>query len=52
MYNWVSAVCVLAPVTAAVAYRMHVEEGTLKRELGTAYAEYSQRTRRLLPSIF
>ena len=52
MYNWVSVVGMLAPVTAAIVYRVHVEEKMLEREFGTAYAEYRERTCRLLPGIF
>jgi len=52
LYNWLSLVCILALVTAALVYRIHVEEKMLEREFGAEYAEYRRRTSRLVPGIF
>lgn len=40
------------PTTAALLYRMHVEEQVLVHELGPSYIEYMRRTKRLIPFIY
>jgi protein-S-isoprenylcysteine O-methyltransferase len=50
--NWLSFLGLMAPVTAAVLYRIAVEERALRENFGEAYAEYSRQTRRLVPGIF
>jgi protein-S-isoprenylcysteine O-methyltransferase len=52
MYNWLSLVAVLAPVAAAIVYRISVEERMLEQEFGAEYADYRRRTHRLIPGIF
>jgi protein-S-isoprenylcysteine O-methyltransferase len=52
MYNWLSLVCLLGLVGAAILYRTRVEERMLEKEFGNEYAEYRRRTRRLVPGLF
>ncbi len=50
--NWLSvAICVLVPV-AAIVRRIRVEEAEMLRVLGEDYAEYSARTKRLVPRLW
>jgi protein-S-isoprenylcysteine O-methyltransferase Ste14 len=47
------AVLIMAVVCGiAYAYRIHVEEPVLARELGEEYLQYMGRTKRLIPFIF
>jgi protein-S-isoprenylcysteine O-methyltransferase Ste14 len=50
--NWAGAALVLVPTTAALVYRMHVEEKALQGAFGDAYRAYSQTTKRLIPGIY
>jgi protein-S-isoprenylcysteine O-methyltransferase Ste14 len=50
--NWESLVIVLVFPIAALLYRIHVEEAALNRAFGADYADYSARTRRLIPGIY
>jgi protein-S-isoprenylcysteine O-methyltransferase Ste14 len=50
--NWLSLAGVMLPITAAVLYRIHVEEAALNQRFGQEYAEYRNRTRRLIPGIY
>jgi protein-S-isoprenylcysteine O-methyltransferase len=50
--NWLSLVSLAVPVTAAVLYRIRVEERALLEALGAEYAQYRRTTWRLLPGIF
>jgi protein-S-isoprenylcysteine O-methyltransferase len=50
--NWASLLALLVPITLAVANRIRKEERALLLALGPAYAEYSARTRRLVPGLF
>ena len=50
--NWISFAVALLPTTAALLYRIHVEEAALNLALGDAYAEYSRGTKRLIPGVF
>src|SRR5271166_3245333 len=50
--NWLAAAVVLAPTTAAVLYRIHVEEAALHEAFGPEYATYSKATRRLIPGVY
>lgn len=52
MYNWLSLLCLLALVGAAIIYRIRVEEAMLAKEFGDEYVEYRRRTRRLVPGLF
>ena len=50
--NWLGlAIIVLLPM-AALLYRIHVEEQALQGAFGREYAEYSQRTKRLIPGVY
>jgi protein-S-isoprenylcysteine O-methyltransferase Ste14 len=41
----------LVPVLIAYAFRIHVEEQVLSKDLGEAYRAYMRRTRRLIPFL-
>jgi protein-S-isoprenylcysteine O-methyltransferase Ste14 len=51
-HNWLSAAIVLIFPTAALLYRIHVEEIALNEAFGAAYATYSASTKRLIPGIY
>jgi protein-S-isoprenylcysteine O-methyltransferase Ste14 len=42
----------MLPTTAALLYRIHVEEIALNDAFGAEYAAYSQQTKRLIPGIY
>lgn len=50
--NWISFAVVLIPTTAALLYRIHVEESALQEAFGAEYVSYSRRTKRLIPGIY
>jgi protein-S-isoprenylcysteine O-methyltransferase Ste14 len=50
--NWISLAIMLVVPTAALLYRIHVEETALRDAFGAEYVEYSQQTRRLIPGIY
>jgi protein-S-isoprenylcysteine O-methyltransferase Ste14 len=50
--NWVSLAIMLVFPTAALLYRIHVEEMALTEAFGEDYLEYSRVTRRLVPGIY
>lgn len=50
--NWLAAAVVLLPTTAAVLYRIHVEEEALTEAFGEEYATYSKTTWSLIPGIY
>lgn len=50
--NWYSAAIVLVPTTAALLYRMHVEEAALLGAFGPQYQHYRETTKRLIPGIY
>lgn len=50
--NWLAAVVVLLPTTAAMLYRIHVEEAALREAFGAEYATYSKTTWRLIPGVY
>jgi protein-S-isoprenylcysteine O-methyltransferase Ste14 len=50
--TWLSFLGFMAPITAAVLYRIAVEERALRATFGEAYAEYGRRTRRLVPGLY
>ena len=50
--NWYSAAIVLVLPTAALLYRMHVEEIALLGAFGPQYQRYQETTRRLIPGIY
>ncbi len=50
--NWISLAVVLILPTAALLYRIHVEEMALTEAFGEQYLEYCKTTRRLVPGVF
>jgi len=50
--NWISFAIVLVPTTAALLYRIHVEEAALAQAFGEDYAAYSKATKRLVPGVY
>ena len=50
--NWVSIVLLFLPILLAVVYRIRVEEKVLSKAFGDEYADYSARTKRLLPGVY
>ena len=50
--NWGALLVVLVPIFAAFVHRMNVEEEALSRALGSRYAEYMTRTKRLVPGVY
>jgi len=51
-HNWLSLVIVFGACCAVTLWRIHVEEQALTTALGTAYKEYTARTKRLIPLIY
>jgi protein-S-isoprenylcysteine O-methyltransferase Ste14 len=50
--NWISMIIIVVPTTAALLYRIHVEEIALRGHFGQEYVDYSHRTKRLIPGIY
>jgi protein-S-isoprenylcysteine O-methyltransferase Ste14 len=50
--NWWGLAIMLIPTSAALLYRIHVEEAALMQAFGEAYRDYSRTTKRLLPGIY
>jgi protein-S-isoprenylcysteine O-methyltransferase len=50
--NWLSLAVLIVFPTAALLYRIHVEEIALTEAFGKAYVEYQRKTRRLIPLIY
>jgi protein-S-isoprenylcysteine O-methyltransferase Ste14 len=50
--NWISLAVVLLPTTAALLYRIHVEETALAEAFGDHYVAYSEATKRLVPWVY
>ncbi len=50
--SWASLIVVVAPITAAVLYRIKVEEAALVEALGSEYADYAAATKRLVPGVY
>jgi len=50
--NWFALAVVLLPTTAALLYRIHVEEIALRQAFGAEYSDYSKSTKRLIPGIY
>ena len=50
--NWAALLVVLVPIFAAFIRRMNVEEEALSRALGSRYADYMRRTKRLVPFVY
>ena len=50
--NWGALAVILVPIFIAFVRRMNVEEEALSQALGSRYAEYMARTKRLVPGIY
>ena len=50
--NWLSILVMLIPVTLGYLYRIKVEERFMVEQLGEAYLNYQERTKRMLPMIY
>ena len=50
--NWLSIVCIMVPISCALAYRIYVEEIALEVTFGSAYHRYAETTKRLIPGMF
>jgi protein-S-isoprenylcysteine O-methyltransferase Ste14 len=50
--NWLALAFIIIPTTAAVLYRIHVEEIALRSAFGQQYADYARTTKRLIPGIY
>lgn len=50
--NWISMLMVIVPTTAALLYRIHVEEIALRDHFGQEYIDYSRQTKRLIPGVY
>jgi len=50
--NWLSVLCMLVPVMIGYVYRIRVEEHFMLEQLGETYAQYQQRTKRIIPLIY
>jgi len=51
-HNWASMAIIFIPPTAAVLYRIHVEEVALLGAFGGDYIEYMKSTKRLIPGVY
>ena len=50
--NWISFAVLFVPTTAALLYRIHIEETVLREAFGEEYVEYSKSTKRLIPGVY
>ncbi len=50
--NWFGLIAALVPTSAALLYRIHVEERALVRAFGDKYRTYASETERLIPGVF
>ena len=50
--SWLGLAILIIPPTAALLYRIHVEESVLRGAFGEQYEAYSRRTKRLIPGIY
>jgi len=51
-HNWGSMAVMIGLPSAAVLYRIHVEEKALRSAFGTEYDEYARTTQRLIPWVY
>ena len=49
--QWLSCAFAVIPATAALLYRIHIEEAALQQAFGDEYAAYAKRTKRLIPGV-
>lgn len=52
LQNWLAFFIILLPIFGVFMRRMKVEEEALSRELGSRYADYMKRTKRLVPGVY
>jgi protein-S-isoprenylcysteine O-methyltransferase Ste14 len=50
--NWISFLAAIVPTTAALVYRIQVEERALREAFGEEYVAYSRESWRMLPGIY
>jgi protein-S-isoprenylcysteine O-methyltransferase len=50
--NWIGFALAVVPTTAAVLYRIRVEEAALRAAFGEEYLAYSHETKRLIPGMY
>ncbi|HET9362277.1 MAG TPA: isoprenylcysteine carboxylmethyltransferase family protein [Vicinamibacterales bacterium] len=50
--NWWTLACSVLPYVVAIGYRIHVEEGVLRKTFGLAYAQYARTTKRIVPWVY
>jgi len=50
--NWLAMGMIVVPTTAALMYRIVIEEEALKEAFGKEYVEYSLETKRLVPWVY
>ncbi len=50
--NWLSLAVVVVPITAALLYRVHVEESALLAAFGQQYADYCRSSWCFLPGLY
>jgi len=51
-HNWISLAILLVFPTAAVLYRIQVEESALMGAFGGEYVDYMRTTKRLIPGVY
>jgi protein-S-isoprenylcysteine O-methyltransferase Ste14 len=51
-HNWICLAIAFLPTTAALLYRMHIEEIALREAFGDEYLAYSVNTKRLFPGVY
>lgn len=50
--NWLDLAIMLLPTTAALLYRIRVEEAALHQAFGEEYGAYCRSTKRLIPGVY
>jgi protein-S-isoprenylcysteine O-methyltransferase Ste14 len=50
--NWIAFALAIVPTTAALLYRINVEESALLGAFGEEYLAYSRETKRLIPGLY
>jgi protein-S-isoprenylcysteine O-methyltransferase Ste14 len=50
--NWLTLGAILVPSTAAILYRIRVEEASMIDAFGEKYADYRKSTKRLIPGVY
>lgn len=50
--NWLALLVIVVPTTAAIVYRIRIEEAALVAELGEPYRRYAAGRARLIPGVW